>query len=167
VSVKEDMKLEHKWREPIKRALATHFQCAPQDFIYNHLFDIFGSADLVLGSTDNHPQIRIPLRVRRGCYLKYGEQFTLRHSRPSGILTECPKIKALAAAGHLMKGVYAIESVDGSRLEVAHVLDLTALALSGEIDHPFSVKMNGDESSDFNIYLLTQTDYQVIVIPSL
>lgn len=164
MSFRDDMKLEHKWREPIKQALAAHFGCDPQDFIRNHTLDLFGSADLVLGRTEDRPQMRIPLRVRRGAYLKYySDEFTLRLSRPDGRATEWEKVKAVVAAGKEVRAVYAIETVNGTGISVAHFIDLNTLVKSGEINR-YTTKQNDDGSSEFACFKLTQAPHSVMIV---
>ena len=163
MSFRDDMKLEDKWRESIKQTLAAHFRCDPQDFIRNHTLDLFGSADLVLGRTEDRPQTRIPLRVRRGAYLKYSDEFTLRLSRPTGRATEWEKVKAVVTAGKEVRAVYAIETVNGTGISVAHLIDLNALVQSGEINR-YTTKPNDDESSEFAVFKLTQAPHSAIII---
>lgn len=108
--------------------------------------------------------LRVACRVRRWrnpnngmCYFnRYGNQFTVRVTRPNGMLTELGKFRA--GWGDYM--FYGWESEDDSRLCAYHVFDLRVfcrtLWLHESGRRPITVlcRENHDGSSDFNSYFI-------------
>lgn len=83
---RHDIKLEHKFTRMIKAILGNYF--IGQDPIHDRKqgtdFEVFTVHPFTVG-----------VRLRRFHYFKrYGDQFTVRWSRPSGVPTEIDKIRA-------------------------------------------------------------------------
>ena len=140
----EDKKWSDRFIPEIKRIIADVLICvAPIEE------DMQRNSDLVVLKMDS---VRVACRIRRHGYLeKYGDQFTIRAGRPSGIKTELSKI--IEGWGDFL--FYGFSDQEEKLLVKASMIDLDVFRLefmrqlhrsSGRI--PGISKTNHDNSSD-------------------
>lgn len=81
----QDRKIEYRFSKTIKAILGCQF------IIQDEIEDIKNGTDFMLLSVN---PFRVAVRLRRFKYLSmYGNEFTIRWARPSGVKTEIHKIK--------------------------------------------------------------------------
>jgi hypothetical protein len=109
---------------------------------------------------------RIAVRLRHAKYLdRYGEQFTIRSARPSGFETELAKIIS-GWGDYLFYGFEHAEDPFGlgawvlGDLKVFRLWHSRQLALGRQ---PWIPKANGDGSSDFHAYRITDLPAEFVV----
>lgn len=109
---------------------------------------------------------RIAVRLRHAKYLgRYGEQFTIRSSRPSGIETELAKIIA-GWGDYLFYGFddpadpFGLSAWLLGDLRVFRLWHSRQLSLGRK---PWLPRTNGDGSSDFHAYRITDLPADFIV----
>lgn len=124
--------------------------------------DMQRNTDLIVLRLDT---VRVACRLRRYEYLaRYGDQFTIRTSRPSGAQTELAKM--LSGWGDYL--FYGFASADGSDLAAWLLGDLNAFRLWHHRElwafrRPGESRRNGDGSSDFAAYRLADMPTDFIV----
>lgn len=122
------------------------------------------NTDLIVLKMDS---VRIGCRIRRYQYLKdYGNEFTIRSGRPSGVKTELTKI--IEGWGDLF--FYGFSNADETDIEKWFLGDMNVFRLwfnrymaehQGKI--PGNGKDNQDNSSNFRAFKLTDLPPQFIV----
>lgn len=113
--------------------------------------DMQRNTDLIVLKLDT---VRVACRLRRYKYLaSYGDQFTIRTSRPSGAQTELSKM--LSGWGDYI--FYGFATPDGTALDAWLLGDLSVFRLWHHRElwaggRPGEERSNGDGSSDFRAY---------------
>jgi len=162
VGWKTDKRWSDRFLPAIKRILGEHLIAEPpmeEDAEHN--------TDLIVLRLD---AVRIACRVRQYKYLSgYGDEFTIRTSRPSGIKTELTKI--VEGWGDYL--FYGFSNPEETALQQWFLGDLKALrlyynrALYKGRPHPWFLKDNLDGSSAFTVFkrddipgfIVAQSDY--------
>ena len=121
------------------------------------------NTDLVVLKLD---AVRIACRVRQNTYLHaYGNEFTVRSSRPAGTKTELTKI--IEGWGDYL--IYGFASADETQLEAWRLLDLNVFRLwlarhmanhKGEL--PGVTRQNRDGSSGFHVFDVTTAPPELV-----
>lgn len=120
------------------------------------------NTDLIVLRLDT---VRVACRLRRYEYLtRYGDQFTVRTSRPNGTQTELAKM--LSGWGDYL--FYGFASADGISLEAWLLGDLNTFRLWHHRElwagrRPGEPRHNGDGSSDFAAYRVEDLPPEFVV----
>jgi hypothetical protein len=157
VSFEHDFDWQRGLIPEIKRILANYLICeAPP------AEDMQRNTDLIVLKLDT---VRVACRLRRYDYLaQYGDQFTIRTSRPSGVQTELSKM--LAGWGDYI--FYGFASPDGAELAAWVLGDLSVFRLWHHRElwdgrQPGEARKNGDGSSGFRAYRIADLPEQFVV----
>lgn len=139
---KDDLRLELKFARQIKMILGGQF--IRQDVVA----DMKQATDFLIFTI--HP-IRVGARLRAYKYLSgYGNQFTIRWSRPSGVPTEIHKIRE----GLVDFLFYGFVNETETNLVRYFIADLHVFASCEP--SPLEIKPNRDKSSSLAAYALSQ-----------
>lgn len=115
----------------------------------------------------NMSGVRVGCRIRRNSYLeRYGDEFTIRSGRPSGVKTELTKV--IEGWGDYF--FYGFSNQDENDLSAWFIGDLKVfrlwfnrrlVELSGKI--PGNGKSNGDGSSDFITFKIDELPQEFVI----
>jgi hypothetical protein len=142
VGYAHDITLEHRFAKTIKSILGNYF--IGQDPVHDKKqatdFEIFTVQPFTVG-----------VRLRRYEYLRrYGNEFTIRWSRPSGVLTEIDKIRA----GLVDYILYGFVDEDERRIVQYFIGDFSVFR--AQEPEPIAIFPNNPPDSELAVYKLGQ-----------
>ncbi len=145
-AVKKDWdELEGRYARQIKAILGNQF------FVKDMKADLKEGKDFLILRAE---PISVAVRLRRNKYLiRYGEEFTIRWSRPSGVLTEIDKIRS----GDVSHMLYGFEKAEKNGIEKYAIFDMDIFRwMDLEGLRPVEIRPNNPPDSELAAYKKTQ-----------
>lgn len=138
----KDITLEHRLADRIKTVLGGYF------FTQTQWQDQHEATDFAVFTAK---PVKVAVRLRRYEYLaKYGNEFTIRWTRPSGVDTEIDKIR-LGLVDYMLYGF--VDKKEEKLMQYA-ICDLAIFRAKEPA--PYSIKVNAPPDSQLAIYRLSQ-----------
>lgn len=138
----KDITLEHKLADRIKTVLGCYF------FTQTQWQDQHEATDFAVFAAK---PVKVAVRLRRYEYLaRYGSEFTIRWTRPSGVATEIDKIR-IGLVDYMLYGF--VDETETKLMQYA-ICDLGIFR--AQEPKPYSIKDNVPPDSQLAIYRLSQ-----------